>query len=131
LRILSSICLLLVVAACESKNVTRFEEHPPRPAGSLVEVWMGMSAPGDLANAVPDHRLGRPPKGVKIIGEIDIRKSATWGWSEVVRDAQREARNMGGDGIIIEHSRGSLVTAPKVRILVFRLPEETEKTRTE
>jgi len=122
-RILLSVCLLTAVAACQSKEIKRYQEFPPRPANTDIEVWMGTSAPADLANSVPDHKLGRPPRGVKVIGEISIDKSTTWGWSEVIEETKRDAREMGGDGIIVEHDRGSLVTTPSVKALVFRFPD--------
>jgi hypothetical protein len=127
MRFLVPLCLLLAIAACHSKEVKRYEEYPPRPGDAYVEVWMGTSAPADLANAVPDHKLGRPPRGIKIIGEIRVSKSATWGWAEMMRDAKREAAKMGGDGLILEHDRGSLVSSATITMLVFRFPEEGEK----
>ena len=48
----------------------------------------------------------------------------TSGWGKVVRDARREARAMGGDGIILQHRSGALMTSHKVTMLVFRLPDE-------
>ncbi|MEN8150048.1 MAG: hypothetical protein ABFS86_09505 [Planctomycetota bacterium] len=118
------IALSLLLVACANRGVTVIEEHPPRPNGHYIEAWMGTSAPGDLANSVPDAKLGRPPRGIKIIGQIEQAKPTTWGWSGVVRDARVDAAKMGGDGIIIEHASGSLFTAQKVLILVFRFPDE-------
>jgi hypothetical protein len=117
------IALTLLLVACGTRGVTVHQEYPPRPPGHDVEVWMGTSAPGDLANAVPDAKLGRPPRGIKIIGQIEQSKPTTWGWSGVVADAKDDARKMGGDGIIVEHASGSLFTAQKVMIFVFRNPE--------
>ena len=123
MKIIGLIGLTLLLASCMGRSLTVHEEYPPRPAGHKIEVWMDTSAPGDLANSVRNAKLGMPPSEAMIIGEIEQYKPTTWGWSGVVRDAQIDARKMGGDGIVVTHRSGSLFTSHSVRIFVFRLPD--------
>lgn len=78
------------------------ETFAPRPDDHVIHVYLGLDAPVALYKSVPDARsTDNIPSNATIIGRIDTQGDGYADWSALVKHTQKEARTMGGDGIVI------------------------------
>jgi hypothetical protein len=108
------VALLLAVAACSTVDANRMPgvDYPPRPADWPVAVLVHPFAPALLIDAVGKNHLGLGPEGAEVIGEfrceeIDYSSSRAVPLRKTIAAAQAEAREMGGDAILIRAGRAS------------------------
>jgi len=91
---------LVGLAACTSSNVERVgREYPPRDADWPIAVYASAQAPHEVVT-LSYVEAGRP-RG-REIARIRVKESMfTTNWDRSIREAQAQARKLGGDAIYV------------------------------
>jgi hypothetical protein len=92
------------LTGCVSSNYMAVgnETFPPRPDTYIIDVFLPTDAPVVVHQSIPNAKdISLVPKSAKVIGRIDTTGAPAAGWGDVIRDAQRRARTLGGDGIVV------------------------------
>lgn len=114
--------LTLVLAACSSSSVETHAAFDPRPPSWPINVIYGTSMPADIMNSYRAGYLGVPPKKAIPVADLEFEKYVSTGWREVIKEAVQKARSLGGDGILLEHERMSMLGGDTLYVFVFRDP---------
>jgi hypothetical protein len=112
--------LTLFLAACSSSSVETHASFDPRPPDWPIDVIYGTTMPADIMNSYRAGYLGVPPKNAVPVADLQFEKYVSTGWREVIKDAVQQARSLGGDGILIEHERLSMLGGDRLHVFVFR-----------
>ena len=106
--------LALVLGSCSATSSTPFRDDEPRPYDGPVGVFIDPSVRDDIwfekGPTEVRQRLGVDVKSTavipshEVIGMVDVNGAQTLGWVGVLEKAQKAARKMGGDAIIVSNS---------------------------
>lgn len=107
-RLVILLSVVLLVGCLTSAGVVPGEaSYPPRPPDWEVLVFIAEGMPVDLLDAAADVRQeSEVPPGAVEIGRADVRGGGFTPETAVVARAQKEARKLGGDGVLMTHATG-------------------------
>ncbi len=76
--------------------------YPPRPSDYLIDVYVPVEAPVIVLQSFPNaKRPDQVPAGATVIGRIDTQGAPAAAWKSVIEDAEKKARELGGDAVVI------------------------------
>ena len=103
LRLLAAL-VLIVVQGCVTSNFMPVgkQTYPPRPDDYVIDVFVPTEAPVVVQQSIGNAKSSADlPTGYTVIGRIDTNGAPAAAWSSVIDDAKKKARQLGGDGIVI------------------------------
>jgi len=108
------ICTLCIfLSGCVTSNYMPVGNitYPPRPNDYVIDVYLPLEAPVAVHKSVPNAKdLKTLPSAATVIGRIDTLGAPAAGWKSVISNAQRKARTLGGDALVIRYI-GSHITS--------------------
>jgi hypothetical protein len=139
-RLLLAIVCCLCVAGCTSSRYVAIgaETYEPRPPQHMIEVYLPDETPAQIREGVRQPRPADAlPERALEIGRIDTSGASFASWREMIRDAQKQARELGGDAIVVRRwedraagadSFGRASTLKSVTLAVYRYEERPGAT---
>jgi hypothetical protein len=134
-HLLFAIACCLCVAGCTSSRYVAIgtKTYDPRPPQHMIEVYLPDETPVQIREGVTQSRpADELPDRAMEIGRIDTSGASFASWREMIRDAQKQARELGGDAIVIRRwedraagadSFGRASTLKSVTLAVYRYEE--------
>jgi len=100
----SAVLLVCLITGCVSSNfmAVGHETYPPRPDDYVIDVYLPIDAPVAVHKSVPNAKdIKALPGNANVIGRVDTTGAPAANWGAVIADAQRKARQLGGDALVI------------------------------
>jgi hypothetical protein len=134
-RLVIVLACLCCISCCTSSKYVAIgaKTFEPRPKEHIIDVYLPEEAPVQIREGVADPRPSYElPDRALEIGQIETSGASFASWREMIRDAQKRARALGGDAIVFRQwedrsagadSFGRASTLKTATLTVFRYEE--------
>lgn len=130
-RLVAAAAVAAAVSGCVQSQSTTIGDrsYPPRIASHIIDVYIPTEAPVELQNSIANPQpLSAKPQEAKDIGRVDTQGAQLAEWGAVIEDAKVQARQLGGDGIVITAwdyplvgtNNGQLIYSKALKMTVVR-----------